>query len=226
MVPPFLCVWFIITIMTCRLYLITPPQIEVDEFKPRLIDALDGGDVGAVQLRLKNSDGTPAPVDVVRRAATELMPIVQARDIAFIINDHALLAGEIGADGVHIGQSDISYNDARKAVGPDGIVGVTCHASTHLAMTAGEAGADYVAFGAFFPTNTKQTTASPEIEILESWAAATNVPAVAIGGITPENCAELAQAGADFVAVVNSVWGYRDGPGAAVKAFNSALKQH
>ncbi|MDH3336116.1 MAG: thiamine phosphate synthase [Rhodospirillaceae bacterium] len=216
----------IITIMTCRLYLITPAQIDVNEFKPRLIDALDGGDVAVVQLRLKNSDGTPAPVADVKRAAEELMPIVQARDIAFIINDHAHLAGEIGADGVHIGQDDVSYFDARKAVGRDGIVGVTCHNSPHLAMTAGEDGADYVAFGAFFPTTTKDAKTTADIEILESWAAITNVPSVAIGGITPENCAELAQAGADFVAVVNSVWSHPDGPGAAVKAFNSALRQH
>ncbi|MDH5187610.1 MAG: thiamine phosphate synthase [Rhodospirillaceae bacterium] len=213
----------IITIMTCGLYLITPPQFDVAEFKPRLIAALDGGDVAVVQLRLKNADGTPAPTQDVAQAAKILMPLVQERDIAFIINDEAHLAGEIGADGVHIGQSDISYNDARKAVGDDAIVGVTCHASTHLAMTAAEQGADYVAFGAFFPTNTKETTARPDVEILESWAAATNVPSVAIGGITAENCGELAVAGADFVAVVNAVWGHPDSPGAAIKEFNAVL---
>ena len=211
--------------MTCGLYLITPPQFDVDEFKPRLIAALDGGDVSVLQLRMKTGNGEPAPAHDVALAAKKLMPLVQERDIAFIINDEAELAGKIGADGVHIGQSDISYTDARKAVGPDAIVGVTCHASTHLAMTAAEAGADYVAFGAFFPTNTKETTARPDKEILESWAAATNLPSVAIGGITAENCGELAVSGANFVAAVNAVWGHKQGPGAAIKEFNDALNQ-
>ncbi|MCK4939864.1 MAG: thiamine phosphate synthase [Rhodospirillaceae bacterium] len=209
--------------MTCGLYLITPPRFDVDEFKPRLLDALDGGDVAVVQLRLKTASGEPAPTHEVAHAAKILMPLVQERDIAFIINDAAVLAGDLGADGVHIGQNDISYADARKAVGGEAIVGVTCHASTHLAMAAAEQGADYVAFGAFFPTNTKETTARPDKEILESWSAATNVPCVAIGGINAENCAPLAMAGADFVAVVGAVWDHPNGPGAAVKELNNAL---
>ncbi len=209
--------------MTCSLYLITPPRFDVDEFKPQLISALDGGDVAVVQLRLKTTSGEPAPTHEVATAAKILMPLVQERDVAFIINDEAELAGDMGADGVHIGQNDISYADARKAVGNDAIVGVTCHASTHLAMLAAESGADYVAFGAFFPTKTKETAARPDREILESWAAATNVPSVAIGGITAENCGELAAAGADFVAVVNAVWGHKQGPGVAIEEFNGAL---
>ena len=209
--------------MTCGLYLITPPRFDPDEFKPRLVQALDGGDVACVQLRMKTDDGNPAPIDKVAHAAKILMPLVQERDIAFIINDEAVLARDLGADGVHIGQSDVSYDDARKAVGVEAIVGVTCHASTHLAMTAAEQGADYVAFGAFFPTNTKETTARPELEILESWSSATNVPSVAIGGINFENCAPLAMAGANFIAVVGAVWDHPDGPKNAVKELNMAL---
>lgn len=211
--------------MTCRLYLITPPKFDPVEFTPRLVAALDGGDVAVVQLRLKGEGDAPAPLDEVRRAAEILMPIVQKRDIAFIINDHAALAGDMGADGVHIGQGDVSYSEARKDLGPDAIVGVTCHNSTHLAMTAGEQGADYVAFGAFFPTSTKDAKTKAEPEILESWSRSTNIPCVAIGGITPENCTQLANAGADFIAVINAVWGHPEGPKAATREFNSVLSK-
>lgn len=206
--------------MTCQLYLITPSAFDPEAFRTTFVEALDGGDVACVQLRLKTADGGPAPRDEVRRAAEILMPEAQNRDIAFLINDDAELAAELGADGVHVGQDDMSAQDARAIVGADAIVGVTCHNSRHLAMEAAENGADYVAFGAFFPTDTKQAKTQADPEILEIWSTMTNVPCVAIGGITVDNAAPLIAAGADFLAVVSGVWAHPDGPATAVRAFN------
>ena len=198
-----------------RLYLVTPPKIELGEFEEQLARALEAGDVACLQLRLKDVSD-----DEVRRAAKALMPIAQARGVAFLINDRPDLAAELGADGVHIGQEDATYAQARAAMGRDKIVGVTCHNSRHLAMGAAEAGADYVAFGAFYPTSTKQPKASADPEILRWWSELMVVPCVAIGGITAENARPLAEAGADFLAVSAGVWAYPEGPGPAVKAFN------
>ena len=202
----------------CRLYLITPPAIEVADFADVLARTLDAGDVACVQLRLKD-----VPEDEVRRAIEILKPVVQSRDIAFLLNDDVSLAAETGCDGVHIGQDDATASDAREALGPDAIVGVTCHDSRHLAMQAAEQGADYVAFGAFFITPTKMPKTMVGPEILESWSEATTVQCVAIGGITVGNCAPLVSAGADFLAVVGGVWDYTQGPEAAVRDFNTAI---
>ena len=202
----------------CRLYLITPPPFAPSVFRETLAQALDAGDVAAVQLRLKDVGD-----DAVRRAAEALLPVCRAADTLLILNDRPDLAKETGCDGVHVGQQDTSYAAARKAVGSGGIVGVTCHDSRHLAMEAAAEGADYVAFGAFFPTTTKPPKAAADIDILEWWSELMVVPAVAIGGITPENCPPLVRAGADFLAVVSAVWDHPDGPGAAVRAFNEAI---
>lgn len=210
--------------MTCRLYLITPPQFDPQAFRPKLVEALNAGDVACVQLRLKSADGAPVPRDEVRAAARVLMDDVQSRDVAFVINDDAELAAELGADGVHVGQDDLPVKAARTIVGPDAIVGATCHNSRHLAMSAAEAGADYVAFGAFFPTATKDAKAQADPEILQAWSTFTNVPCVAIGGITVDNCSTLIEAGADFIAVVSAVWQHPDGPGAAVRAFTACIE--
>ena len=209
----------------CRLYLITPPQIgDLDAFAETLKAALGAGDIACLQLRLKAETSGPANDETVLRAAETLAPIVRAHDVAFLINDSPELARQSDADGVHIGQSDASYEEARAMLGVEAMVGVTCHNSKHLALVAGEAGADYIAFGAFFPTATKevQTKASPAL--LEWWAYATTVPSVAIGGVTPENCAPLVRAGADFLAASSSVWDHRAGPAAAVKAFEEAIR--
>ena len=200
----------------CRLYLISPPKLSAQNFITPLREALDGGDVASFQLRLKDVDD-----DVIRRATDLLRPIVQAHGAAFILNDRPDLAAELGCDGVHVGQEDASYADARAAMGPSGIVGVTCHDSRHLAMEAAEAGADYVAFGAFFPTRTKEPKTQADPELLRMWSEATVVPCVAIGGITIANAPVLIEAGADFLAVSAGVWEHPDGPEAAVKAFNS-----
>ena len=209
--------------MTCSLYLITPPAFDPALFRTVLIEALDAGPVACVQLRLKAADGGPAPKDLVRAAAKALMDDVQSRDVAFIINDDAELAAELGADGVHVGQDDLGARAARAIVGPDAIVGVTCHDQRHLAMEAAEAGADYVAFGAFFPTGTKTPKALASPEILNVWSTTTNVPCVAIGGITLDNAQTLINAGAEFLAVVSAVWDASDGPAQAVRAFNALM---
>ncbi len=202
----------------CRLYLITPPKFERKEFAELLRRALDGGDVASVQLRLKDAGD-----DDILRAIEALRPIAQKRDVAFILNDRPDLAAATGCDGVHVGQEDATYAEARAILGRDAIIGVTCHDSMHLAMDAAEQGADYVAFGAFFPTKTKDAQHHATVELLVDWASAMVVPCVAIGGITPENCAPLVVAGADFLAVVSSVWGAPDGPDGAIRRFNAAI---
>jgi thiamine-phosphate pyrophosphorylase len=202
----------------CRLYLITPPHIVLAQFADDLARALEGGDVACVQLRLKDCAD-----DDIRRAAERLTPIVHQHEAAFIINDRPDIAKAVNADGVHIGQQDARYADARKLLGPDKTIGVTCHDSRHLAMEAAEAGADYVAFGAFFPTITKDVETHAAPELLTWWQETFLIPCVAIGGVKVENCGLLAQAGADFVAVSSGVWSHPDGPKAAVTAFNQMI---
>jgi thiamine-phosphate pyrophosphorylase len=204
--------------VTTRLYLVTPPALEPASFADALARALDAGDVACVQLRLKEADD-----DQIRRAADALRPATQSRGAAFLMNDRPDLALATGCDGVHVGQQDASYAEARRLLGPERIVGVTCHQSRHLAMEAAEAGADYVAFGAFFPSSTKEAKHRADPEILRWWSEIMTVPSVAIGGITPENCGTLVEAGADFLAVVSAVWSHPDGPGAAVKQFLQAI---
>jgi thiamine-phosphate pyrophosphorylase len=208
----------------CRLYLITPPMLEPEAFAPVLAAALDAGDVACVQLRLKTADGSAtADADTIRRACDALRPVAQERGVAFVLNDRPDLAAETGCDGVHVGQKDSSYAEARRRVGPGAIVGVTCHDSRHYAMVAGEQGADYVAFGAFYPTTTKPSPYRPTPEILEWWSGLMEIPCVAIGGITAANCPPLVRAGADFLAVVTAVWNHADGPAAAVREFNTVI---
>ena len=201
---------------SCRLYLISPERIDHPAlFADELRAALAGGDVAAFQLRLKD-----VPDEVIAPAADALRPTSQQRDVAFIMNDRPDLAVKLDCDGVHVGQEDMPYAEARRVVGPDRQVGVTCKASRHLAMEAAEAGADYVAFGAFFPSATKAVTTPADLEILEWWSGLMEVPCVAIGGITVENCRPVIAAGADFLAVAGGVWNFKDGPEAAVRAFN------
>jgi thiamine-phosphate pyrophosphorylase len=202
--------------VSCRLYLVTPQRIELPAFADTLRRALSAGDVASLQLRLKD-----VPDDEIKRASEILMPITQARDVAFIVNDRPDLAKALGADGVHVGQDDASYAEARAIVGPNAIVGVTCHDSRHLAVEASEAGADYVAFGAFFPTTTKDAKGHPDFEIVRWWSDLMIVPQVAIGGITVDNANPLIEAGADFLAVSAGVWSHSQGPEAAVRAFNA-----
>ena len=203
----------------CRLYLITPPAVpDLAAFARALEAALDAGDVAALQIRLKDADDA-----TVLAAVAALAPIARARDVAVILNDRPDLAARAGCDGVHLGQSDAPLSEARRLLGPDAMIGVTCHDSRELAMEAAEAGADYVAFGAFFPTATKTVTHRADPEILSIWQETVEIPCVAIGGITAATAGDLARAGADFVAVSAAVWNHPEGPAAAVVELNQAL---
>ena len=207
---------------TTRLYLITPPALDPERFAKELEEALAGGDVACLQLRLKDSDD-----EVIRHATRMLKPIAQDRGVAFIMNDRPDLAAELDCDGVQVGEEDMPYAEARRLLGPERIVGVTCGASRDRAITAAEAGADYVAFGAFFPSTTKTATkyrATPEL--LSDWSETTVVPCCVIGGITQENCGPLVEAGADFLAVISAVWSHPKGPRAAVAEFNEVFARY
>ncbi|WP_282949661.1 MULTISPECIES: thiamine phosphate synthase [unclassified Sphingopyxis] len=203
---------------TCQLYLISPLDVGGD-FPDRLDAALSAAPVAAFQFRVKGLDQHEAA-----RLAAPLQAICAAKDVAFIVNDDMALAKRLKADGVHLGQGDGDPKEARSLLGPGAQIGVTCHASRHLAMEAGEAGADYVAFGAFFPTTTKEVEHRADPEILTWWQGLFELPCVAIGGITPDNAKLLVDAGADFLAVSGAVWSHPEGPAAAVKAFAAILK--
>ena len=203
----------------CRLYLITPPRIDDPAAFAHTLEAvLAAGDVAALQIRLKDVSD-----EVIEAATAAILPVAQAHGVAVIMNDRPDLAVRLGCDGVHVGQSDASCAVARRALGPGGIVGVTCHDSRHLAMEAAEAGSDYVAFGAVFPTATKDASPRVELELFSIWQEVMQTPCVAIGGITADNVHEPAAAGADFVAVCAGVWNHPEGPAAAVAALNAGI---
>ncbi len=209
----------------CRLYLISPGTLMLPTFAAELEAALGAGDVGAFQLRLKD-----ATDDMIRDAIRVLMPIVHAHGVAFMLNDRVDLAKELKVDGVHLGQEDIKLTEARKVLGENVAIGISCHDSGHLAMEAGEAGADYVAFGAYHPTKSKSPEklamyGTPAPDLLPWWSTYTTVPSVAIGGLTPENCGELVAQGADFIAAITAVWSHPEGATTAVQAFNEAIKE-
>ena len=199
----------------CQLYLISPLDV-AGEFPRRLERALEAGPVAAFQFRVKGVDQHEAA-----RLAEPLLAICREREVAFIVNDSIALAKRLKADGVHLGQHDGSVREAREELGREAQIGVTCHASRHLAMEAGEAGADYVAFGAFFPSATKASEHRADPGLLTWWQELMEIPCVAIGGVTPENCAPLVQAGADFLAVSHAVWGGDEA--AAVRAFHDII---
>ena len=237
------------TARNCQLYLISPSQINLPVFRKELEAALsvaDKGFIGAFQLRLKDADDA-----TIKRAIKELLPICRAHEVVFIINDRVDICADLQCDGVHVGQEDLlSYRRTpvssknqeldpdfhrddtipkiRALVGEKAAIGVTCHASRHLAMEAAEAGADYVAFGAFYETTSKpkeklEKWGTPTPDILEWWSTYTTIPCVAIGGITPENCTPLVGAGADFIAVITAVWNHPKGAAAGVNAFADVM---
>lgn len=197
----------------CQLYLISPPSIDAG-FAETLRSAVGAGGVAAFQLRLKAIEE-----HAIARLAEPLQRICTDLDIAFIVNDSIALAHRLGADGVHLGQQDGQITDARRVLGSDAQIGITCHNSRHFAMEAGEGGADYVAFGAFYQSGTKDVEFRAEPEILSWWTTLFGTPCVAIGGISPENAQILVDAGADFLAVSGSVWNAPEGPESAVAAF-------
>jgi thiamine-phosphate pyrophosphorylase len=202
----------------CRLYIITPERLDLHDFPDLLARALDAGEVAAVQLRLKN-----AADDVWKDSIDALRPICQSRRVAFLLNDRADLVVATGCDGAHVGQDDMPAQEARRLMGPGLTLGVTCKSSSDLANRAVEDGADYVAFGAFFPSTSKQVTNVADPEILRSWSQRMAVPSCAIGGITAPNLAPLVRAGANLLAIIGAVWSHPAGPAAGVQAINAAI---
>lgn len=207
----------------CRLYLISPPAIDLPAFTAQVKEAFAGGDVACLQLRLKDASD-----DGILRAADSLLPVCHAHEAAFILNDRPDLAVKCHADGVHLGVDDMPIREARAIVGENRVIGASAHASRHLAMEAGEQGADYVAFGAFYPTTSKpaekvEKWGTPTPDILTWWQEYMLLPCVAIGGMNPANCAPMARAGADFIAAITAVWNHPEGPGKAVEEFNKTL---
>lgn len=206
--------------MTTELYLITPPRLDdVPGFCDRLARAIDAGPVACLQIRLKGADD-----ETLRRAAEAVLPVCHRRGVPVLMNDSPALALAAGCDGVHVGQDDTPYREARALLGPDAMIGVTCKDSVPLALDAADDGADYVAFGAFFPSGSKDDTTPASLETLRFWSSMMTVPCVAIGGITPENCGPLVAAGADFLAVIGGVWSHPDGEAEAVRAFEAAIR--
>jgi thiamine-phosphate pyrophosphorylase len=206
----------------CQLYLITPPVIDdIDAFLPVLESALSAAPVACLQIRLKDLEDS-----ALVQAATPICALAQRLGVAVILNDRPDLVDAIGADGVHIGQEDMDYLSSRELLGGDAIIGVTCHNSKQLAFEAASAGADYVAFGAFFETPTKDPKARAELEILTWWHEAVEIPSVAIGGITVDNAKAVIAAGADFIAVCSGVWSHTDGPAAAVSRLSALCSEH
>jgi thiamine-phosphate pyrophosphorylase len=203
----------------CQLYLVSPLDMSGD-FPARLEAALAAGPVAAFQFRVKDIDQHSAAA-----LAAPLQAICHAHDVAFIVNDDIALAKRLKADGVHLGQGDGDPREARQELGRDAQIGVTCHGSRHMALEAGDASADYVAFGAFYPTTTKDVDHRADPEILRWWSGLMELPCVAIGGITPDNAAPLVEAGADFIAVSGAVWNDPEGPAHAVRRFAEVLAQ-
>lgn len=204
----------------CRLYLISPNSLDLASFEQVLDQTLLAGDVACFQLRLKEASD-----DAIRTATQVLMPICHSHNVAFILNDQADLAKELNTDGVHIGVEDGDIKEIRENLGHEISLGATCHDSKHLAFTAGDAGADYVAFGAFFPTDTKETSHVAPVSLIEEWVDIAEIPCVAIGGITVDNAKPLIDAGADFIAVSAGVWNYPDGAPKAVQIFNNLMNE-
>ena len=211
---------------TCQIYLITPPQIDdLPAFCKMLGAALSAAPVACLQIRLKEVNGDKTDSSAIIQAAEAIIPICHAKNTLVLINDDPEIAKQCGADGVHLGQNDMDYFSSRELLGGDAIIGITCHNSKGLGFEAAQAGADYVAFGAFFDTATKQAKARAELEILEWWQEAVEIPSVAIGGITVDNAEALIEAGADFLAISSGVWAHPDGPASAISRLSALCSQ-
>ncbi|PPD50902.1 MAG: thiamine phosphate synthase [Methylobacter sp.] len=188
-----------ITLPTRGLYAITQPDNKTtDALLDEVAAAIRGGAV-IVQYRDKN------PIDAVATAA-KLLELCRQQAVPLIINDNIELAASIGADGVHLGQTDGNISQARKQLGQNAIIGVSCYNSLELAITAEAEGASYVAFGRFFPSTSKPLAAPAQLQNLHQAKATLKLPIVAIGGILPENGQSLLEAGADLLAVIGGLF--------------------
>jgi thiamine-phosphate pyrophosphorylase len=194
-----------------QIYLISPPKIELLNFSKRLEKALKTNLVPVFQLRLKEYSNFE-----LTQIAKEIKKICDNNNCLFLLNDSLEIALNVGANGVHLGVEDGSILSARKNSPENFLIGASCYDSRHLAMKAGEQGADYLSFGAFFESKTKKSRGNPGLEILEWSNEILNLPTVAIGGITTDNCAPLVKSGVDFLSVISYVWNYPEGEKAAL----------
>ncbi len=201
-----------------KIYLITPPKIDENFFFTSLENVLSTKIVSCLQIRLKNVEDKN-----IIEICKIVRPICDNYKIPLIINDRLDLVKKCDADGVHLGQEDGSIKDARKYLGSNFIIGASCYNSKHIAMEAAENGADYVAFGAFFESKTKVPKVKVKKNIIEDWNFISNIPCVAIGGITPTNCKDLIKAGADHLAVIGSIWNSDKSPEKAIMDFKKIL---
>ena len=201
-----------------QIYLISPPQIELKDFSLKLEKALKTGLVPSFQLRLKNY----SPLEI-KKFSQEIKKICDDNNCLFLLNDFYEIALEVGASGVHVGIDDKKISQIRQNSPKNFIIGASCYDSKHLAIEAGERGADYISFGAFFATKTKISRGKPSVEIL-AWASEMlNLPIVAIGGINDQNCVDLVKNGADFLAVISYVWQHPLGVEVALKNLHQQL---
>lgn len=202
------------------IYAITDPLLPEPRLFAAVEQALHGG------LRLLQYRDKHATADQRLARATQLLALCRANGATLIINDHAQLAADIGADGVHLGQSDGNVAHARNLLGRDAIIGVTCHASLELARDAVQAGASYVAFGRFFPSHTKPGAPGAPPGLLGAAQAELPVPLVGIGGVDASNMLALKAAGADAVALCHSLFAAVDVRSAARHLLNTWNQHH
>ena len=186
------------------LYVITDDKLSGTELVLHVQQALEGG-AHLVQYRNKTTQ-----TSIKEMTARSLLELCREHGVPLLINDDVELAVTIGADGVHLGQSDAKLSEARRQLGTKAIIGVTCHASLELAKQAEKNGASYVAFGRFFTSQTKLDASPASIDLLTTAKQQLSIPICAIGGITPDNAPTLVDAGADMLAVIHSVFGQDD----------------
>ncbi|MFY2824996.1 thiamine phosphate synthase [Ruegeria sp. MALMAid1280] len=198
-----------------QIYLITPPTIALSTFPEQLGRVLDGAEVACIRLALAGSDE-----DTIARAADACREVAHARDVAIVISNHVLLAQRLGLDGVHLDDAARSIRAVRKELGADAIVGSFCSASSHDGMSAGEAGADYVAFGPVGASALGDGTIA-EKDLFQWWSEMIEVPVVAEGGLTSELIRDLSPH-TDFFGIGDEIWS-QDDPVAALKTLTDAM---
>lgn len=197
-------------------YLVTPDEADTSRLRDRVLPALAAG---PALLQYRNKAASPA---LRREQAAMLLPLCRARGVPLVVNDDWALAAELGAEGAHLGQDDGEIGRARRALGPEALLGASCYNDLGLARHAAAAGASYLAFGAFFASGTKPLARRAGPSLLAD-SAAFGLPRVAIGGITADNARSLVAAGADLVAVIGGVFDTPD-PAAAVRALRACFE--
>lgn len=200
------------------IYAITDPGLMGDDFLDMAQQVINSG-VQVLQYRNK-----AASFDRQLLEAKHLCQLCQDNNVVFLVNDHLDLAIQVDADGVHLGQGDTPLETAREKLGSDKIIGITCHDSLKLATEAENQGADYIAFGRFYPSQTKPGASPAMPGIISQAKQLLNIPVAAIGGITPQNVAPLLEQGADMIAVIHGIFGQAD-PGQAVSEYQAVFSK-